>query len=104
MPKYVPIRDQVRNEVNAYLKESGMAHSRFGQLVMADSRFVARLRDPNGQPIKSSTIDKVRVWIATEGKKHAKAAPRPKRKVAVRKRLVVKAPVRKRRRMEKKAA
>lgn len=52
---------ELRREITAFLRRSGMAPTRFGRLVMRDPGFYSRLVDC--QPRKV-TIQKVRKFIA----------------------------------------
>ena len=70
------IREQFLNEIEAYLEKSGMWPSEFGVATMGDPSFVMRLRK-GGDP-RSSTIDKVRKWMAD----HPLARRRPRKSEA----------------------
>lgn len=76
MPRYVPLRTQLRKEVDEFLKLSGMAQTRFGLDAVNDTRFVVRLRAKGDKPIMSTTIDKVRQFIAKETAKIERKAKR----------------------------
>ena len=56
------IREIFLAEVETYLARSGMGPSEFGFQTMGDPSFVPTLRA--GRDPKSSTIDRVRKWMA----------------------------------------
>lgn len=65
-------------DVDAYLREAGVAASTFGRRAVNDGKFVARLRDGGG--ITVATVDRVRAYIASERARLAPATPRRKRR------------------------
>lgn len=51
------------SEIERFLAKHDMAPTRFGSLVMADPSFVSDLQ--HGRDIKTSTVEKVRAFMAT---------------------------------------
>lgn len=56
------LREQIAAEIEAFLEESGMPPATFGRKAMSDPTFVWKVR--NGHDVRSSTIDRVREYIA----------------------------------------
>lgn len=54
-------RDTLLAEIEAFLRGSGMSATRFGETIMNDRRFVARLR--NGGDVTLGTADRVRRFM-----------------------------------------
>lgn len=69
-------RQELIKEIEAFLKEMGTTRTAFGEKAMGDRTLMISLhagRDP-----KSSTVDKIRAYMADERKKAAKRKPDPK--------------------------
>ena len=60
--KSAPTAEQIRVEIREYCRETRMAESTFGRLVVNDGKLVSRLRD--GARITTGTLDKVRAYLA----------------------------------------
>ena len=56
------LRDQVAEEIEAFLIKTGMPAATFGRNALADPAFVFDMRE--GRDMKSSTIDKLREYMA----------------------------------------
>lgn len=61
MVRKEPLRKALLAEVEAFLKQHGMAHTTFGLRAVNDAKFVANLRA--GLDPRSSTIDEVRLFM-----------------------------------------
>lgn len=55
------LRAQLLIEIETFLRQTGMAPTRFGLIVMSDKSFVWRLRA--GTECESPTVDRVRSYI-----------------------------------------
>lgn len=55
------ILDELRTEVEAFLRVSGMPHTTFGINVAGDPSLVTRLR--SGRDFRASAIDRIRAYI-----------------------------------------
>lgn len=65
----------ILSAIEAYLKRTGMAATRFGTLAVKDGNFVGRLRrDPKGVTLR--TVEKVRKFMADNppGRRNGRAA------------------------------
>lgn len=67
-------REQLLDEIDAFLSRSGMNVSDFGQAVMGDRSFVQRLR--RGRKVQADSVDKIRLWLSL----HGAPRPRPRRR------------------------
>ncbi len=56
-------------EIKAFLADSGMPKSTFGQLAVGDKSLVARLVD--GHDITTGKLDRIRIFIALQRAEHA---------------------------------
>ena len=68
-------REMFLEEIEAYLKATGMPPSDFGYATSKNRSLVARIR--NGQDVRGATMDRVREWMA----KHPTQRPKGRRKV-----------------------
>lgn len=55
------IKNDLINEIDAYLDRSGMTATEFGVAVLNDTAFVHRLR--RGKDVRVATVEKVRQWM-----------------------------------------
>ena len=55
-------REDLLNEIETFLKETGMSATRFGDDAMGDRPLVMRLRA--GRDVKLATVDKIRAFMA----------------------------------------
>jgi hypothetical protein len=60
------IRDQLLHDIERFLKQSGMDHTRFGKEALNDPSFVARLR--SGKDVRTGTVDRIRNFIAEKSR------------------------------------
>lgn len=63
------------SEIDAFLRDAGVAETTFGRHAVNDGKFVGRLRE--GAGITVATVDRVRAYIAAERVKAL--SPKPKR-------------------------
>lgn len=63
------------SEIEAFLGETGMTPTAFGEKATNDKALVPRLRD--GRDLKATTIDRIRAFMAKE--RAARKAKRPSR-------------------------
>ncbi len=59
-------------EITAFCREAGISEWAFSKTVVNDGKFTARLREGSG--VRSTTLDKVRAYIAKERAKAARKA------------------------------
>lgn len=67
------IKDDLINDIDAYLARSGMTATEFGVAVLNDTAFVHRLR--RGKDVRVATVEKVRAWM----RDHPLARRRPRK-------------------------
>lgn len=68
----ITVREQITDEIDAFLERTGLTPTTLGRLAVNDLSFVQRLRD--GADIRASTIDRLRAFMANY---EAKSAKRP---------------------------
>lgn len=56
-------------DVETYCSENGISESRFGELALNDRHFIRQLRA--GRDLRMSTLERVRQFMAENGKKNA---------------------------------
>jgi hypothetical protein len=67
----MPLED-VLQEISDFCRANGIAESTFGRLAVNDGKLAARLRD--GRSVTTSTVDRLRQFMATYGKNGERAA------------------------------
>lgn len=65
-------RQKLLEEIEAFLKETGMAPTVFGEEAVGDRALIISLR--KGRDLKLATMDRIRAFMAA---KRAKRKPRP---------------------------
>lgn len=65
------MRDQIVDEIEAFLVRTEMPPATFGRRVMSDPNFVFELRNGIRQELRTSTVDKLRVFMASYRPKRA---------------------------------
>lgn len=72
-------RTQIITEIEAFLKETGMTPTSFGQEATKDRALMITLR--KGRDPKASTVDKIREYIAKERTRRARLSRRHRDRV-----------------------
>lgn len=60
----MPEKEKLLKEIQAFLARHKMAPSRFGRLAMGDPNFLLRFRKNRDRDLRSTTIDRLRRWMA----------------------------------------
>lgn len=73
-------REQLLEEIDAFLQQTGMTKSVFGTLAANDDKFVERVRAGSGFTVR--TLDRVRKFMSDYKPPHKGGKSRPKKAAA----------------------
>ncbi|MBI3112900.1 MAG: hypothetical protein HYZ04_00115, partial [Rhodospirillales bacterium] len=59
------IQSELLQEIQAFVRATGIAETTFGRLAANDGKLVARLRD--GKGITTRTVEKIRAYLTAHG-------------------------------------